>query len=460
MPKRTRALVMVTLSLLHVSTAGAGMAVAKLTPDRRLSAQPPGVAEREPVRTSATARPAGAAVGVADASVLGRRLAGLLDGSPTPTNAAVIDARTGRQLFARNGDRPATPASTTKLATSVAALAALGPEHRIATKVVRGGGGVVLVGGGDPTLTALPAPAGRGRPAFASLADLARQTATALKASGTRRVRVDYDATAYQGPRTAAGWKPNYLPDGEIAPVSALTVDAGRAAPGTHSKTRVGDPPAAAAAAFARMLTRYGVAATRGRPARAPEGADQLGAVQSPPLSALVEHLMTESDNDVAEAVARQVAMNRGYPPSFAGGAQAVVEVLGELGVSAGVKVNDGSGLSIDNRITPIALARLVALAASDDHPQLRAAITGMPVAGFSGTLAPPRYMTPSSAAGAGLVRAKTGTLAGVSTLAGYAYDADGRLLAFAFMAGDGTGSVDPSRLDALAAVVASCACT
>src|SRR5690606_17749426 len=96
---------------------------------------------------------------------------------------------------------------------------------------------------------------------------------------------------------------------------------------------------------------------------------------------------------------------------------------------------------------------------AGEKHPELRSVITGLPIAGFSGTLSPPRYTSASSRAGAGMVRAKTGTLAGVSTLAGLAYDADGRLLAFAFMAGDGKGPVDPGKLDRLAAAVAACGC-
>ncbi|WP_262402521.1 D-alanyl-D-alanine carboxypeptidase [Actinomadura sp. CNU-125] len=82
-----------------------------------------------------------------------------------------------------------------------------------------------------------------------------------------------------------------------------------------------------------------------------------------------------------------------------------------------------------------------------------------MPVAGFSGTLSPPRYTGRASRAGAGVVRAKTGTLAGVSTLAGLVRDADGRLLAFAFMLGDGKGYVNPLTLDRLAAEVARCGC-
>ncbi|WP_328594448.1 D-alanyl-D-alanine carboxypeptidase/D-alanyl-D-alanine endopeptidase [Actinomadura macrotermitis] len=434
----------------------------KFTPSRRLSPQPPAVAAHDAVRTAAVLPAADpAAARIPDASVLAGRLSALLaEPGGAKTNAVVIDAVTRRPLFQQRADEPATPASTTKLATSVAALAALGPEHRITTRVVRGtGGGIVLVGGGDPTLTARPARPDAGHPPYASLAGLAAQTAAALKGAGVRKARVDYDVSAYQGPPTAYGWKDNYLPDGELAPVSALTVDEGRVSPDDSGHdTRVADPPAAAAAQFAALLTRAGVAAEAGRVTRAPQGAAVLGQVRSPTVAALVEHLMTDSDNDVAEAMARQVAIRTGRPASFAGAAQAVGSVLAGLGVADGVTVNDGSGLSTRNAIAPIALARIVALAASPDRPGLRAAITGLPVAGFTGTLKS-RYDVPQSRAGAGVVRAKTGTLAGVSTLAGLAVDADGRMLAFAFMAGDGKGAVDPGRLDRLAAAVASCGC-
>ncbi|WP_433464940.1 D-alanyl-D-alanine carboxypeptidase/D-alanyl-D-alanine endopeptidase [Spirillospora sp. CA-128828] len=437
----------------------------KLTPERHLSPQPPSVAARDVVQVPASA----AAIAAADPgsgrppnpSTLAGRLSALIGGPQAKINAVVVDAETRRPLYELRADRPATPASTTKLATSVAALAEVGPAHRITTRVVRGtGGGIVLVGGGDPTLTALPARPEADHPPYASLSDLARQTATALKASGLRKVRVDYDSSAYQGSPTAAGWKPNYLPDGEVAPVSALTVDEGRIAPMDPSrKARVSDPPAAAAGQFARLLSKNGLKASAGRRTVAQKGAAQLGAVQSPPLSALVEHLLTDSDNDVAEAMARQVAIKLGRPATFSDAAQAVRQVLARLGVAEGVSVNDGSGLSPRNRISPVALARIVSLAAGQDHPELRPVITGMPIAGFSGTLSPPRYTVASSQAGAGMVRAKTGTLAGVSTLAGLAYDADGRLLAFAFMAGDGKGPVDPGKLDQLAAAVATCGC-
>ncbi|MFB4305470.1 D-alanyl-D-alanine carboxypeptidase/D-alanyl-D-alanine-endopeptidase [Actinomadura sp. GTD37] len=464
MPGRSRALVILSLSLLNVFTAAAGLAVVKLTPERHLSPQPPSVAARDVVRVQASSAVVPAVPGSGRApnpSVLAGRLSALVGGPKAKINAVVIDAGTRRPLYELHADRPATPASTTKLATSLAALASVGPAHRITTQVVRGtGGGIVLVGGGDPTLTALASRPGAGHPPYASLSELARQTAATLKATGVSQVRVDYDVSAYQGPPIAAGWKPNYLPDGEVAPVSALTVDEGRVSPSDPTKkARVSDPPASAASQFARLLSKEGVKAKAGRRTAAQKGAERLGAVQSPPMSALVEHLLTDSDNDVAEAVARQVAIKLGRPATFAEAAQAVRQVLAKLGVAEGVAVNDGSGLSPRNRISPLALARIVSLAAGDKHPELRAVITGLPIAGFSGTLSPPRYTAGASRAGAGTVRAKTGTLAGVSTLAGLAYDADGRLLAFAFMAGDGKGPVDPGKLDQLAATVAGCGC-
>lgn len=462
MSGRGRALVLLSLSLLNVFAVTAALAVVKLTPARHLSPQPPSVAARDVVRASVEVPAAEPGTGrMPDASALAGRLSGAIGGPGTEISAVVVDVATGRTLFQYRGDRPATPASTTKLATSAAALASVGPEHRITTRVVRGaGGGVVLVGGGDPTLTALPAKPGDDSPQFASLDDLARQTAESLKKAGVGQVRVDYDVSAYQGSGAAPTWKPNYIPDGEVAPVSALTVDKGKVAPQDPTKrARVSNPAAVAAAKFAQLLTKNGVSAKPGRTTVATEGSDELGSVQSPPMSVLVEYLLTESDNDVAEAVARQVAMAKGLPASFQGAAQAVQQVLTELGAGQGVAVNDGSGLSPKNRITPVALARIVSLAADAEHPDLRPTITGMPVAGFSGTLGPPRYTGQASREGAGVVRAKTGTLSGVSTLAGLVRDADGRLLAFAFMLGDGKGWVNPLTLDRLAAEVARCGC-
>ncbi len=450
---------MITLALLNVFLVAAALSVVKLTPDRSLALRPPTVAARSLITSEPPVLGAASATApLPSASSLAARLAGPMQASGLGANLTgiVIDAATRRPLFASHADVPAVPASTTKLATSVAVLASVGPEHRITTSVVRGAGNaVVLVGGGDFTLTTVAQRDAYPKPA--TLSDLARQTAAALKKAGTTQVRVDYDASAFQGSRSAPGWKPNYIPDGEVSPVSALELNEGRVAPG--ARQRVMDPPATTAGAFATMLAKYGVSAQVGNRASAPAGAARLGAVQSPPISALVEQLLTNSDNDLAEAMARQIAIKLHKPPTFEGGTAGVRETLARLGITSGVNTSDGSGLSPRNQITPSALARLLSLASSPAHPELRSVVSGMPIAGFSGTLAA-RYGLGIATAGRGVVRAKTGTLDGVNTLAGVVYDVDGRLLAFAFMANNvQSPPAALAALDSLAGTLAGCGC-
>jgi serine-type D-Ala-D-Ala carboxypeptidase/endopeptidase (penicillin-binding protein 4) len=458
-----RAVAMITLALLNVFLVTAALAVVKLTPDRSLALRPPTVADRAIVPPGPLPMaPVAATAPLPSAGSLAARLAGPMQsaGLGQSLNGVVIDAMTGRSLFSSNAGQPAVPASTTKVITAAAVLASVGTDHRLTTSVVRSTRGVVLVGGGDPTLTTVAPKNAYPKPA--SLADLAKQTATALKTAGTTQVRVDYDISAYQGSRMAPGWKQLYFsPEGDVAPVTALELDAGRTVPGVQYTPRVQDPPSVAAQRFAQMLTSRGVTAHVGSSTVAPKGARRLGAVQSPPISALVEQLLTHSDDDIAEAMARQIAINQHRPPTFAGGAAATRDVLAKLGVAGGIEVYDGSGLSHDNRITPAALAKVVALAASPAHPELRTVLSGMPVAGFSGTL-DDRFDAGTASAGRGVVRAKTGTLDGVNTLAGAVEDADGRLLAFAFMANQVPANrVDAvlSSLDTLAGTLAGCGC-
>lgn len=275
-----------------------------------------------------------------------------------------------------------------------------------------------------------------------------------------RQVHLLVDATLYTGPATGPGWKPSYVTSGNVAPVSALEVDEGRKNPA--ASPRVADPAAAAGASFAALLKAGGIEVVGSPvPGTAPDGATVLAAVSSPPVSALVDRLLQRSDNDLAEALGRQVAIHEGLPASFAGAAEATMRVLASLGVApSGLVLADNSGLSRDDRVTVTALTQLLRLAASADHPQLRSVAVGLPVGGFSGTLSQ-RFGT-GATVGAGVVRAKTGTLDGVSSLAGYATDADGRLLAFAFVSNGvpvGSTTKAEAALDKLAAVLAGCGC-
>jgi D-alanyl-D-alanine carboxypeptidase/D-alanyl-D-alanine-endopeptidase (penicillin-binding protein 4) len=164
----------------------------------------------------------------------------------------------------------------------------------------------------------------------------------------------------------------------------------------------------------------------------------------------------------IAEAMARQVAVARGKPASFDGGAQATREVLAELKLPVdGFGLIDGSGLSYNDHVTAQLLTGVLAQAASSQHPELRSIISGLPVAGWSGTLNK-RYIANGTAQAAGVVRAKTGTLRSVNSLAGIAVDADGRLLAFSILADQTPGQApDPAEaaLDRIATTVASCGC-
>ncbi|MFS8499776.1 MAG: D-alanyl-D-alanine carboxypeptidase, partial [Micromonosporaceae bacterium] len=123
-----------------------------------------------------------------------------------------------------------------------------------------------------------------------------------------------------------------------------------------------------------------------------------------------------------------------------------------------GSRLADGSGLSRRNRLSAALLTDLLTTAL--ERPELAGVVSGLPVAGWSGTLAD-RYRSPQprTAAGAGVVRAKTGTLSGVSALAGVLVTADGRLLVFALLANGGPdGTAD--LLDEVAATLAGCGCS
>ncbi len=391
-------------------------------------------------------------------------------------SAVVMDVATQQVMYGKSVDIPMVPASTTKLATAVAALAALGPEATLDTRVVRGPqpDEIVLQGGGDSTLALAPGPLERIDqpeslyPASAKLAELAVATARSLSSSATGqsphsrpRVRLYFDDSRFLGPAVNPLWDRPYVAIGSVAPVTALMVDEGRISP--DKLTRSADPSRVAAQAFAALLRQHGVtvvAAPAARPA-APDAAE-LARVSSPPMAALVERMLVHSDNDLAEALARQVALAERMPATFRGGGQAILRVLERLEIpTSGMVLYDGSGLSRGNRISAATLGQLLAVAASAEHPELRAAITGLPTAGFTGTLHD-RFADGNAPAAAGVARAKTGSLIGASTLAGLVRDADGRMLVFAFLADQMTPSAaERARdvLDELAATVAACGC-
>jgi D-alanyl-D-alanine carboxypeptidase/D-alanyl-D-alanine-endopeptidase (penicillin-binding protein 4) len=465
----------ITLAMINVCTLGAGAAMASLLPARlalwkipRVASRPvpppvpvlPGAAPSAPLPTGGGL--AAALSPLVSSAALGKQVAGV-----------VADPASGRVLWASGASSLLQPASTAKLVTAVAALSVLGPAARFSTRVAAGpAGSIVLVGGGDPTLAAGRPPAGD-YPQPATLRSLATVTARALHARGRSSVRLGYDASLFTGPPLAPGWPMAYINTGNVTAITALEVDQGRLTrsggpqdaddPGNF-RPRSPDPAGQAGNAFAAFLRADGIRVTgpvSGQAAR-PHAAT-LASVASPPLSAIVGWMLRESNNVIAENLARQVALHTHRPATFSGSAAAVTSVLRSLGVPTGIHLVDGSGLSPQDRIAPSTLARVVSLASGPGHPGLRPAITGLPVAGFSGTLAPGQSVFGDvGEPGLGVIQAKTGNLSSVATLAGLVNDASGRLLAFAFM----TNQVPAARLpkaaagiDALASALARCGC-
>ncbi|MEI2826538.1 MAG: D-alanyl-D-alanine carboxypeptidase/D-alanyl-D-alanine-endopeptidase [Dermatophilaceae bacterium] len=154
-----------------------------------------------------------------------------------------------------------------------------------------------------------------------------------------------------------------------------------------------------------------------------------LGSVRSAPVRDLVALALIDSDNGLTESLARQAAFRAGKPTDFAGTAAYLLEVVRGQGLDVtGAVLVDASGLSRDNRLAPRTLSDLLGVAASGTSAAFASAVERLPVAALSGTLAQ-RFGDPAAAPAVGIVRAKTGTLTGVSALAGTVVTADGRPL-------------------------------
>lgn len=371
----------------------------------------------------------------------------------------VIDPVTGKTLWKKDPSSPQIPASSMKLITGAALLTSTDPNSRLVTKVVQGDepGTIVFVGGGDVTLSARPAGAPTMLPGGPTVADLAAQ----VKASGVKVTKIVLDTSYWTGPGLADGWKAEDIrgtpkvAQGFITEMSPLMVDADRVDPGNEDSPRTGTPAMTAGKALERALGLSGIPITEGH---APSGAKVLGEVKSQPLSTLLAQALENSDNVLAGALARQVAIARGAPPSFQGVSAAILQSLQDLGLdTVGMVVKDGSGMSDLDRVPPEVLGKIMSMAVSGKNPKLRILLTGLPLAGVSGTLAD-RFHQPDSKAGAGWVRAKTGSIDVTYALVGYVPDVDGRILVFAFNS-NGVTTATRDAQDAMATALRLCGC-
>ena len=363
--------------------------------------------------------------------------------------AALGALEQGGTLVDMSAGTPMIPASSQKIMTTLSALETMGADHRFTTSVVATSPTtIVLVGGGDPLLSSTDTSyAHAGDVTVATTQVLAQQTAEALHTQGVTAVDLAWDDSLFTG----QVWHPDWAAEDRTfaSPISALVVDEAATTPDTSS------PSQAAAQVFADQLTGLGIAVTLTGPGSGANGTT-LASVDSPPLLALVRECLSHSDNFIADMLLRQLAVATGEEASFEGGSRALTATLTSLGLwSDGMHVVDGSGLSMNNRLTPASLVAAIQLAAS--RPELSGLLTGLPVGCATGTLEA-RFTEAASACGE--VRAKTGTLNTVSSLVGYTPTADGALVAFALMGNDLPTDRDVRGwFDRVAGALAECRC-
>ena len=380
--------------------------------------------------------PAQAAPGAADlrAAVL-KALGG--SGAKASGAAVVVDGM-GLVVNAR-GATPLVPASNQKMFTAGTALLRLGPDHRLRTEVRAAApvgpdgtvaGDLVLVGGGDPALSA------------ARLDALAASVA----AAGVRHVAgaLRVDDTRYDRARVAPGWKRHYMP-AYTGPLSAVALDANA---WRRDPAYLADPATPAGVRFVEALRRAGVGVA-GPVVLGPAAPTDVAvaAHESPPVRNLASVVLKQSDNFYAEQLLKEVGASAARPTT-AGGVAVVDEVAAGFGIDL-ARVVDGSGLSGLDRQT--AFAEVGWLQSMGKTPVAETFRSALALPCEPGTTLAFRMC---ATAAVGRVWAKTGTLTDTVALAGYATTASGRPVWFAFVL-NGVRSIARARAAVDAAAVA-----
>lgn len=432
-----------TLAVVAISAIAAAATLGATPPGRgREIVAPP---TTSPTSTSVPSAPTTVPVGAAEPGGIGGLLTSLDSvwaQTHRPATSCLMVLAGPTVVFERNPDIAITPASTMKLLTATAVLKAIDPRERLRTPImtaaeVRDGivtGDITLVGGGDPVLGTVDWAAHFERQPrlFTSIESLADE----LVAKGIREIRgrVVGDDGRYDRVRYVPGWPQNYVDDNESGPLSALTVNDGFAEWNGPDPENVpwSDPPRDAAAVLTALLRARGVVIA-GDPVAgsvAP-GSRELAVVVSPTIGDLVAAMLQDSDNGTAELLLKELGLRFGGSGSSAAGAAVVTKVLASMLLPmGGVTVRDGSGLDRRDQVTCRLLAAILQRAAPDG-PIAR----GLPVAGRTGTLIKRFLGTPV----AGHLRAKTGSITGVASLAGFADGREGPLTFAQILNGIGT---------------------
>jgi len=318
----------------------------------------------------------------------------------------------GIEVGAVGANRVVIPASNQKLPVAAAALDVLGEDFRYETRAAVAPGSVAegvltgdlyLIGGGDPLLSSSWYPTSNlERNPVVSPTNFNR-LARLVGEAGITRIdgAVLGDATRYDDEFFAPGWLTG-VAGLEAGPYDALMANDSRV---LDDPLKANDPAEGAAREFTRMLEERGIEVA-GAPARgeAPARAETIAAIQSAPMTEVVGEMLLNSDNNTAELLVKEIGLAANGNGTREAGLRAVRRALGDRGYDlSGVEFGDGSGLSLDNRLT----CRLVLDVLQDDDVNGPIG-SGLPVLGETGTLSEV-VLTDDQLAGE--LRGKTGTL-------------------------------------------------
>lgn len=353
-----------------------------------------------------------------------------------------VDAATGEVLADRASTASMLPASNMKIVTAATALATLGPDRRLTTKVRAGTapGEVILEGGGDPLLSTK------------ELRQLANTASKALTPGQPVTVRLDDSLFPADG--REPGWTTGYIPSvvSTVQPLARLW---------DYSK----DPSANAVAVFANRLRAKGFDVTIGAPVDAGD-APVIAESTGHTVGEAVRIMLRISENNVAEVLYRQVALATGNTPDWKGSRLAAEQVMASLGVdTTGTALRDGSGLSREDRVTPKFLVDLLRTVRVVNPEPFRLMFEpdAMPVSGVSGTLDDRygRFTTKRARCAQGDVMAKTGTLFDTIGLSGVAAPGDVPERIFSILVNDRPQRYSAltirQAVDGLTATIAGC---
>lgn len=342
-------------------------------------------------------------------------------GKRLPSDSCLVIDIEGSRIININPDLPLLPASNMKLVVAMVALDVLKPEFVFTTSLVGqvDGNAVIgdayFIGGGDPLLVSGNYPSTEPYPTFNSTR--LENLLDALAAKGITEIRGSvigdesrYDAERFN-PSLGLGIKGT-----EVGPLGALMINDGVL---TGNPIKPDNPALGAATEFTNMLQSMGFLIS-GTPkvGVAPQELPVIAQINSLPLSEIIAEMLTNSDNNTAELLVKEL----GFTSTGVGSREAGLEVMKAKLVEWGIPLDvltlvDGSGLDRGNRLTCNSLSSLL-LRDGGFGP----VGSGLAIAGQTGTL---RDVLGESL-GVGKLRGKTGTLTGAKALSGFVpYSAD-----------------------------------